>query len=242
MDEAELSAELERELQSLDHLREALRSEAPSILRQELSSALASLEQSSPQAERVGSFADWYFSYSTSYKLLQLASHAAASSALSSVLRGDEQPCRAAATAAVTQAINQKYEALCLKPSLLEPALKRAFGGAARRVHADFLRGMEGVREGGLALLEERTSHATPIERAGEGGVVLQVDWEQVRGRAGNAASAPEGGGGRWEEEGWVTQPSAAKVWGGRWEVEEGGVGERAICGVEGRRWERRGG
>lgn len=183
LDDSQLSDELERQLTELDAERVRLVALARSHLRKELSAAMQTLDQDEP--ERVGAFADWYFAYGTSYKLLQIASTAAAlsaaGSALSSGSEAHNSP-KAAATSAVSAAITEKYEALCLRPPLLEPALRRAFVSAAEQTHADFLLGVERVWEGAHALLQAHTEHTKPPAGRGKSPVHLPKPSFAVRG------------------------------------------------------------
>ncbi|KAL1510211.1 hypothetical protein AB1Y20_006540 [Prymnesium parvum] len=179
LDAAALDAEARRQLDALEAERPRLAERARALVHEETGGALARLEQ--PAASRVAAFAEWYFAYHTSYQLLRVASAAAARAALGG---GDA---RAAAEAAVIGAVNEKYEALCLRPALLEPALRRAFVHAAERTHAEFLRRLDDVHAGGVQLLREHTEHAAPpgAERA-----ALRVDWAHARALAGGLSAA----------------------------------------------------
>ena len=188
IDETVLSAEVERQLRALDDERERIASCARSHLHDELTKAM--LEGVGDEAARAGAFADWYFAYGTSYKLLQIASTAAASSAVAATVgAADDASPGAAATFAVTVAINERYEALCLRPQLLEPALRRAFVSAAEATHADFLNGVEALVLDARKLLEEHTDHATPPSASGKRQAEVQVDWKFARERAGAQTS-----------------------------------------------------
>ena len=185
LDESTLSAEVERQLCALDEERVHLASCARAHLRSELSRAMQ--EGVGDVSARAGAFADWYFAYGTSYRLLQIASAASTSSAVACTVgaAGAASP-SAAATSAVTAAINERYEALCLRPPLLEPALRRAFVSAAEATHADFLNGVEALVLDAHKLLEEHTDHTTPPSASGAGQTEVQVDWKFARARAGS--------------------------------------------------------
>ena len=164
--------EAQRQVAVLSEARQSLQLRAAATLRSKLGEALADMHG----PDRVNAFASWYYAYATSYELLRIGALAAATSLPSPT------SAREAATAAVSQAVLDKYLVLVLRPATLEPALRRSFEHAAREARRDFGATVEQVHAEALPLLREHTTHlpngspaaATPMAQ-------LQVDWRFAR-------------------------------------------------------------
>jgi hypothetical protein len=124
----ELEAAAREQCARLHESRTALRERAASAARAEIDAVLAELQG----PERISAFASWYYAYGTAYELLRVGMVAAAAALPSG------RPAREAAADAVTDAVMVKYHSLVLRPSVVEPALRRAFDRAIRTAHADF--------------------------------------------------------------------------------------------------------
>jgi hypothetical protein len=95
--------------------------------------------------DRVKTFADWYFAYSTTYHLLSTAMKSATKHALrfgrTTAMRGDEpETLQQAVTRDLQDYICDKYQAIVLKPALTDPKLHRAVVAALEDAYTDVYR------------------------------------------------------------------------------------------------------
>lgn len=102
---------------------------------------------------RISSFAAWYYSYGTAYELLRIGMVAAAAAVPSG-----SSP-REAATTAVTSAVLERYHALVLRPSVLEPALRRAFERATQTTREAFAETVKLIDSNSHVCLRSKLYH-----------------------------------------------------------------------------------
>jgi hypothetical protein len=170
VDSARLTTMLVEQRERLRAARAQQLCGAAVVLREELQIALE------PCRGRVGRFADWYFGYSTTYKLMGQATSSAARYAVTGVLR-TEASLGAAVSADLQRYIERKYEALVLRPALTDPTLQRSFVRALHRVHGDYRGALQELDASVTAFVDAEAAeqHAQPPPPSA---VVLRLDWE----------------------------------------------------------------
>eukprot|EP01048_Picozoa_sp_COSAG05_P022588 COSAG05_NODE_4577_length_1455_cov_1.269174_1_plen_278_part_00 len=134
LDRARFEAFVHGERQKLAIARDRLLIAAASTLMSELRAALA------PCLGRVDNFADWYFSYSTNYKLLGTAMSSAARHAVAGL---SESSVAEAVSVELQQYCMRQYQAIVLRPALTDPELHRAFVRALRRAHVGYIEALQ---------------------------------------------------------------------------------------------------
>jgi len=153
---------------SVDALLEAqvqMEKEASKLLSEQLDSCFSVIH---PRAEK---FADWYFSYSTSFRLLQEATVSLARHGVSFL---ESVPVNEAVAADMDKFMTKKYERIVLRPELNNGALQTAYTSTVRDVHNRYREAVLGVEAGMLDLLTTETSHLEP-PRARD--IKLSLDW-----------------------------------------------------------------
>lgn len=122
--------------------------------------------------ERVSLFGDWYFAYTTTYKLLGVAMSSAATHA---VTFSTEQSLRAAVSSELQAHVARKYEAIVMRPALTDPMLHRAFLHSLRSAHTEYLEALaeldDSIRQ--FVAAQAKGYAAPPSSEA----VVVKLDW-----------------------------------------------------------------
>ena len=121
-----------------------------------------------PRSEQ---FADWYFSYATSYKLIQeatlsLAGHAA------KVFQ--ETPINEAVAADMDKFLTQKYERIVIRPEINNSELQSAYLVCIKEVHAKYLDTIASLDSNMSELVDRNTTHVRPPQQSD---VQLSLDW-----------------------------------------------------------------
>ena len=166
VDAAAFAAFVSRQQRELQDARERSQSRSARVLHDELADALSDVEG------RIGSFADWYFAYSTQYSLLGIAMTSAAKHA---VTFRTEQSLSEAVTEDIQAHIGRKYEALVLRPAITDPKVQRAFVKSLKAAHADYMKAVGSLDRSIAAFIEgEATAYANP-PRLDQ--VDVDIDW-----------------------------------------------------------------
>eukprot|EP00978_Attheya_sp_CCMP212_P026967 scaffold89757_cov39-Attheya_sp.AAC.4 len=138
----------------LEGSRERTREAAGITLRTELRVALADAK------ERVPKFANWYFSYSTTYQLLGIAMACAAKHAISF---HSSSTLAEAVTEELQAHVRRKYEALVLRPAITDPKVHRAFVKSLQSAHSLYLEALEDLN-GSVATFVKREANVYSLK------------------------------------------------------------------------------
>ncbi|KAG7358947.1 hypothetical protein IV203_015536 [Nitzschia inconspicua] len=103
--------------------------QTPIILHQHLSEAFHDC-----QTRGVEQFASWYFSYTTTYRLLSIAMKSAAKHVIS-IGRHQEKTLEEAVTQDLQCYICEKYQAIVLRPAVTDPKVHRALVATLEKTH-----------------------------------------------------------------------------------------------------------
>ncbi len=130
---------------------------------------------------RVGHFADWYFAWSTSYKLMVKAASAAAANAL----RPSAMDLSGTVAYELERYLHQHYEGIVLRPEVTEPRLRQAYRATLASLHSDYLDLMAQLDRDFQSFVAAQTTHLNESRQGAE--VLFVVDWESHRHKLGVA-------------------------------------------------------
>jgi len=153
---------------SIDQLLEAQREmelEASKLLAERLNGCFSTIQ---PRAEQ---FADWYFSYSTSFKLLQEATLSLARHAAKFM---EKTPINEAVSSDMDRFMTQKYERIVLRPEINNSELQAAYLQCVKDIHARYASVVHNLEENMSNLLANQTSH---MKQPQAGDIRLNLDW-----------------------------------------------------------------
>ncbi len=124
---------------------------------------------------RVGDFADWYYAWSTSYKLMGKVVSAAATNAFRPSAMGLSE----AVGYELEGYLHEHYQEIVLRPEVTEPRLRQAYRSTLATLHADYLDVMAALDERFQAFVAEQTTHLNESQHGAE--VRFTMDWESHR-------------------------------------------------------------
>lgn len=152
-----------------------------------------------PIKGRVDKFADWYFAYSTSFKLIR---HATSSLARHSINFTDRKTLSEAVTIDLDNYLAKQYERIVLRPEITDTEIKEAYLLCVRDIHAQFVETVRKMEGDMLELLSTETNHLEdPTNRNNEKNdkntrVLLQLDWasqlQKIKNVPANFEKTPE--------------------------------------------------
>ena len=165
VDEQKYSEFVRRSVDTLLEAQKEMEAEASRLLAEKVAKCFDKIH---PRSEQ---FADWYFSYTTSFKLLQegslsLARHAA------KVF--EETPINEAVAADMDKFMTQKYERIVLRPEINNSELQAAYLDCVKEVHAKYLATITAIDTHMAELVDTNTSHARPPQQED---IKLSLDW-----------------------------------------------------------------
>ena len=122
--------------------------------------------------DRIPVFSEWYFSYATTYKLLGVAMTSAMKHA---VTIRKEQSLKERVSEELQEVVQQKYEALVLRPALTDPKIHRAFLSSLKHAHKSYLSALSEMEESVSKFVSEQSRpYAEPLQKDQ---VVVELDW-----------------------------------------------------------------
>jgi hypothetical protein len=121
---------------------------------------------------RVPLYADWYFAWGMTYRLL----YEAAKSTLQHALEPSVLSLQASVTADLGAYIRRHYEERVLEPEINDALLRQAFARAYHRAHAEYLSAIAELDRSFLRFVAEKTNHLD--EGAGDIAAAVVVDWD----------------------------------------------------------------
>jgi len=165
VDQESYSKFVQSSVASLLEAQEAMDKESSRLLSKELDNCFSSIK---PRAEH---FADWYFSYSTSFRLLQ---EAAVSLARHAAKFLEKTPLDEAVAADMDKFLTKKYERIVLRPEINNAELQNAYLKCVRDTHARYRQVVSEIEVGMAELLASETSHLEPPSSTD---IRLSLDW-----------------------------------------------------------------
>ncbi|KHD04867.1 hypothetical protein PN36_05845 [Candidatus Thiomargarita nelsonii] len=174
---------------------------------------------------RVEQFADWYFAYTTTYKILWEAT----TSATKHVVSTEAMSLSEAVSYDVEKYLHKRYEDIVLRPEIFDPQLQMAYRKALEAAHENYVDVLSKRQANFQAFVSKYTSH---LEAPATEETVLTLDWKSQfnkfnvsnyeKGPKGAALGAALAGGGA----------AAGKAVGG---AVGKGVASKAVAGAAGK-------
>merc|ERR1719411_1500625 len=130
-----------------------------------------------PVKDRVDKFADWYFAYSTSFKLIRLAT---SSLARHSVSFTDRKTLSEAVTSDLDSYLAKQYERIVLRPEITDTEIQEAYVLCVKDIHSQFVETIRKMEGDMIDLLASETNHLddpTNRKNIDHTSVLLQLDW-----------------------------------------------------------------
>lgn len=123
----------------------------------------------------VGDFADWYYAWSTSYKLLGKVASAAAANAFRPSAMGLSE----AVGYELEGYLHEHYQEIVLRPEVTEPRLRQAYRATLATLQFDYLDVMAALDERFQQFVAEQTTHLN--EPLSNTDVRFTMDWKSHR-------------------------------------------------------------
>jgi|WetSurMetagenome_2_1015567.scaffolds.fasta_scaffold15668_4 hypothetical protein len=162
MDAEQYSNFVQQHLQFLEQARRQLQIN----INQSLKSDLRLLFQDMHQ--RIPRFADWYFSYLTTYDLLLKASVSVAQHGLSN----EAQSLSNAVVYDLQKYFQHHYEKIVLQPEIYEPILQTIYLEHLKYAHLQWLETLANVQDKFQFFVAQQTSHVTDNNQ-----IIFELDW-----------------------------------------------------------------
>jgi hypothetical protein len=121
---------------------------------------------------RVPLYADWYFAWGTSYRLL----YEATKSTLQHALAPSVLSLQASVAADVGAYIRRHYEERVLEPEISDALLRQAFARAYHRAHAQYASAIAELDQSFQRFVAEKTTHLD--DGPGDIATAIVVDWD----------------------------------------------------------------
>ncbi len=136
---------------------------------------------------RVGDFADWYFAWGTSYRLMAKAAGAAVANAL----KPRAMSLSDSVAYALERYLQRHYEGIVLRPEVNDPRLRQTYRRLLASLHDGYLDVMAGLDQEFQHFVASQTTHLDESGQDAE--ALLSVDWESQRHKL-SVAGHPRGG------------------------------------------------
>jgi hypothetical protein len=120
---------------------------------------------------RVERFADWYFSYTTTYKILWEAT----TSATKHVFSAEGNSLSDAVSYDVEKYLHGYYENIVLRPEITDPQLQTTYRSTLQAAHADYMTVLSKMRADFQVFVSKYTNH---LEKPAAKNTQLKLDWE----------------------------------------------------------------
>ncbi|KNC81525.1 hypothetical protein SARC_06152 [Sphaeroforma arctica JP610] len=153
-------------LRHLENRRAEIRSSTAADVKKNVNGVFENIE------DRIGKFADWYFSYPTTYKLLSTASASVARNIFRSQPEGYTMGDAVALD--VVKYIQKKYELIVLRPELNDRKLERAFLASFQHMQREYHRILDEEDDAFRNSVESETTHTEPLAMEN---ITMDVDW-----------------------------------------------------------------
>eukprot|EP00439_Symbiodinium_sp_Y106_P073248 s74_g13.t1 len=191
VDKGQLASATSQRAEALASAEKSLRKAASTKLAAQLAACFAPIER------RASNFADWYFAYPTTIKLVREADSQpknqqkkskATSAARHSADLSRTTPLQTAIAMDIDDVLMQKYERIVLQPELNNAKLQEAFLNAAKDLHQSFCREIrepwfhakeltQRLHELDDQLLRALAAQTTHLEAPAHDAVHLSLDW-----------------------------------------------------------------
>jgi chloramphenicol O-acetyltransferase len=121
--------------------------------------------------KRIDRFADWYFAYTTTYKILWEAT----TSATGHLLSAEAISVSEGVSIDVEKYLHKHYENIVLRPEITDPQLQLSYRAALQKTHEDYINVLSKMQSNFQAFVSKYTTH---LEMPDAENTVLVLDWE----------------------------------------------------------------
>ena len=119
---------------------------------------------------RITEYADWYFAYTTTYKILGVA----ISSATTHAFETSFNPLLDAVALDVEKYLEDHFEKIVLKPELSDPLFQQNYQKNLKYAHKQYLSVMANLNSGFQKYVSTNTSH---LNNLNENQIEMEIDW-----------------------------------------------------------------
>ncbi|MDM8565476.1 hypothetical protein QUF74_07470 [Candidatus Halobeggiatoa sp. HSG11] len=120
---------------------------------------------------RIDRFADWYFAYTTTYKILWEAS----TSATRHTLSAEATTISEAVSIDVEKYLHKHYENIVLRPELTDPELQYIYRDTIKEIHNEYVKELANMQTDFQAFVSKYTTH---LETPSTSESALILDWD----------------------------------------------------------------
>jgi len=120
---------------------------------------------------RVERFADWYFAYTTTYKILWEAT----TSATKHVFSAEGNSVSDAVSYDVEKYLHGYYENIVLRPEITDPQLQTTYRSTLQAAHSDYLTVLSKMQADFQVFVSKSTNH---LDEPATENTLLKLDWE----------------------------------------------------------------
>lgn len=164
-DAEEYSGFVNQQVTNLENAKTQLVAQTDTQLHEELAGSFNNMQK------RVERFADWYFGYTTTYKILWKAT----TSATRHVFSAEAMSLSDAVSHDVEKYLHKHYEDIVLRPEITDPQLQLAYRQALQVVHDNYVDVLSKTQTDFQVFVSKYTTH---LEEPATENTVLTLDWE----------------------------------------------------------------
>ncbi len=121
-------------------------------------------------SDRIDRFADWYFAYTTTYKILWEAS----TSATRHTFSAEASTISEAVSIDVEKYLHEHYENIVLRPEITDPQLQYVYRDIIKEIHSNYVKELANMQTDFQAFVAKYTTH---LETPSTIGSELILDW-----------------------------------------------------------------
>ncbi|MDM8568642.1 hypothetical protein QUF50_03850 [Thiotrichales bacterium HSG1] len=148
-DAQEYSVFVNQQVTYLEAARIRLHQHAKQLLNARLTAVFGTI------SKRIDRFADWYFAYTTTYKILWEAS----TSVTRHTFSAEATTISEAVSIDVEKYLHKHYENIVLRPENTDPKLQYAYRNTIREIHADYVKEIANMQTSFQAFIAKYTTH-----------------------------------------------------------------------------------
>ncbi|MBE9561854.1 MAG: hypothetical protein IMF12_03175, partial [Proteobacteria bacterium] len=122
-------------------------------------------------SKRIDRFADWYFAYTTTYKILWKAS----SSVVRHTFSAEATTVSETVSIDVEKYLHKHYENIVMRPEITDPELQYIYRDAIKQIHTNYVKELTNIQADFQTFVSKYTTHLeTPSTSKSE----LVLDWD----------------------------------------------------------------
>lgn len=163
-DRKSLSSFTNKQFEILEEKRREIREQVQHSIEKDNKKSFQALDR------RITNYADWYFGYTTTYKICGVA----VSSALSHSLETSTMPLLDAVALDVEEYLEKHFEKIVLKPEISDPVFQQNYCKNFNYTHDQFLSAIADFNADFQRFVAENTSH---LDNLDHDQITVEIDW-----------------------------------------------------------------